>query len=87
MHSLTDCSYPVLSHGQQPALFKGAVARVALLAHLLAGQTPRPHAVPLKAGNGYVCQVQAQDAPACSALLQDQAAMPMLCAHKRVQSA
>ncbi len=68
-------------------MFKGTVVRVALLAHLLARQTPRPHAVPLKARIGYVCQVQAQDAPACSALLQNQAAMPMLCAHKRVQSA
>ena len=59
------------------ALSVNTVMRIALLAHLLAGQTPRPHAVPLKAGNGYFCQVQAQDAPASSALLISKAEMLM----------
>ena len=58
-------------------LLKDTVEHIALLAHLLAGQTFCPYAVPLKAGTGYVCQVQAQDAPARSALLRNQAAMLM----------
>ena len=77
-----------MAHRKESALSDNTVlVRIALLVHLLAGQTPRPHAVPLKAGTGYISQVQAQDAPACSALLRNQAGMLMLCAHKRVQSA